>query len=492
MSVPTESRAHRAAWAAAAAVLLAAIFAVAHGDCVDTFLYLDDFPLMGQASEIRTLADWPRMLVPPTSFILYRPLGNVGYFVFLRDLFGHDPLRYHAAHLAFHVANAFLVYLIGVRLLRQRLAALAAAVVYATAPGLALGACWIATFTMTGTALFYLLGLLAWLGRHDAAWRRGAALVCFVLAMASSEHGLTFPLALTAAALLVEPRRPGRALARDLAPFYAVAALYAGAKLFYVAFLFPRLDPDVQAFMRWAYGVTFSPAAMLRHLGQYVGYALSFAYPLAFARRGAVIAGVLVAAAAIGTTLVALRQRGSRRLAVLALGLDLFVVALGPVLVLRDHLFSYYVGTAAAGAALALAALLPPAGRLRAAAPAALAIAAVATALTASTARMRASGEFGMYYGYARQAASWLYTLTRAAPDVREFVVPYGPVTHMVFDLGRAHHLLLCADYEVVTSRDLDSVASAPGRLVLREPLPVPRPDDAPRTWPWLPRRCPG
>jgi hypothetical protein len=492
MSEAHDSRGRRVAWAAAAALVLAGVYALAHGDCIDTFFYLDDFPIMGQASEIRSLADAPKMLVPPTSFVLYRPLGNVGYFVFLRAFFGHDPLGYHLAHLGFHVTNAFLIYLIAVRLLRRRPAALAGAVIYATTPGLALGACWIATWTMTGTALFYLLALLAWLGRDEAPWRRVATFVCFVLALASSEHGLTLPVTLTAAALLVEPTRPWRTLARDLAPFYALATLYAGAKLFYALFLFPRLDPDVQAFIRWAYGVTFDPLAMLRHLGQYLGYSVSFAYPLAFTERFALVVGIAVLGVVIGTTLLALRRPGATRLRVAAFGLVLFAIALGPVMVLRDHLFSYYVGTAAAGAALTLAALLPARGVPGALAPAIVGVAAVAVALTGSTPRMRATGEFGMYYGYARQAASWLYTVTQAAPGVREFVVPYGPVTHMLFDAGRGHELLLCADYDVVTAKDLDAVAPAPGRVVLREPLPLPHADAPPRTWPWLPRRCAG
>jgi hypothetical protein len=490
MSVPGESRARRAAWAVAAALVLVGVYALVHGDCVDTFFYLDDFPIMGQASEIRSLADAPRMLVPPTSFILYRPLGNVGYFVFLRALFGHDALGYHLAHLGFHVANAFLVYLIGVRLLRRRPAALAGAVVYATTPGLTLGACWIATWTMTGTALFYLLALLAWLGRDEAPWRRVATFACFVLALASSEHGLTLPLTLTAAGLLVDPPRPWRRLARELAPFYVVAAVYAGAKLFYVVFLFPRLDPDVQTFIRWAYGVTFNPVAMLRHVGQYLGYSVSFVYPLAFAERSALVVGIAVVAIVIGTTVLALRRPAAPRLRATAFGLVLFAIALGPVMVLRDHLFSYYVGTAAAGAALALAAVLPAGGALRALAPVIVGVAALTVALTASRPRMRATGEFGMYSGYARQAASWLYTLTQAAPGVREFVVPHEGVPHWVFNYGRAHKLLLCADYDVVTAKDLDAVAPAPGRVVVREPLPLPHPDDPPRRWPWLPRRC--
>jgi hypothetical protein len=125
--------------------------------------------------------------------------------------------------------------------------------------------------------------------------------------------------------------------------------------------------------------------------------------------------------------------------------------------------------------------------------PTALAAAAVTAALALSGPRVRASFEFAMYRGFIRQAASWLYTLAQtASPGVREVVVPYGPVTNVVFIMGRAHRLLMCADYEVVTQPALGPPLGGPGRVVIDTPLPFPDGDGAPRGWSWLTRRCPG
>jgi hypothetical protein len=476
----------------AAGTALAALYLWTYRDCLDDFFYLDDFPVMAQASHVRAWGDWWRIFVPATSFILYRPLSTVAYFLALRAVSGYDAAGYHAVQLAWHVANAVLVYLLGGRLLGSRPRGFVAALVYATAPGHALSACWIATFTMTGPAFFYLLGLLAWLRPARGRRARLATFVCFVLALLASEHALTFPVTLAAAALTLEPERALVPALREQAPLWAVAIAYGSAKLYYLRFVFPHaFDPDTIAFIRAAYGLTWHPTAILANAGRYFGHSIDFAWGLAGAARGpALLAGLLVVGSAGALTVVARRARARRTLAVAAFGLDLFLIALGPVVILRDHLFSYYVGTAAAGAAIAAVAIATalPAGR-RILVP--LLAAAVLAVHLASTARaVRLTGEFGMYHGFMRQAASWLYTLTRraAGPDVREVVLPKGPVPRVVFELGEAHRLLLCAPYAVTTA---DSPPpGGPGTVVVTEPLDAPGAGTPVRTWRWLPAGC--
>ncbi|HJQ83778.1 MAG TPA: hypothetical protein VKA21_06875 [Candidatus Binatia bacterium] len=488
------SRWRAAAGAIVAALVLGGFYLASYGDCVDDFFYLDDFALMGQASHVRTLADWPLFFVPAKTFLLYRP-ACVMYFSLLHRVFGYDAIGYHAVHLGLHVATGLVVYGLAARLLASRPLGLATALLYATAPGHAIAACWIALCTMTATAFFYLLGLVCWLGRGTARWRWWATLACFVLAVLSSEHGVTFPVALTAAAVLLEPGRTWRAVAREQAPFYALALAYGTAKLVYVFFIFPHaLTPDERTFIRWAYGTTFAPAAVLLNLGRYLGHALDLAHGLATAPGPALAAAGVVLVAAAGTTLLALRPGVPATIRIVAFGLDLFVIALGPVLILREHLFSYYVGTATEGLALALVGLARALPGVRRLAPAALVVAALATHVFVTARSVREGGEFGMYRGFARQAATWLRTVSQrvAGAHVAEVVVPEEPVTRVVFEIGEAHRLLLCADWAVTTSTAIDGVAAAPERVVVRTPdPPLPEDEASPRTWPWLRAHCP-
>src|SRR5262249_11015091 len=150
--------------------------------------------------------DVAQLFVPTHGFLFYRPLSTVTYFHVLHALFGTDPVGFHAVHLAFHVGNALLVYALAAQLLGEPWLAFAAALVYATAPGHALAAYWIALFTVTGTAFFYYLGLWVWLRTGDR-WRVPLTLTLFIAALLSSEHAVSFPLVLTLSALLLERPR---------------------------------------------------------------------------------------------------------------------------------------------------------------------------------------------------------------------------------------------------------------------------------------------
>jgi hypothetical protein len=127
---------------------------------------------------------------PPSA--LYRPLTSVGYFWTAWAVLGLDPTRWTLAQLGFHVVNALLVCAIASRLLESRPSGLAAALVYASAPGHALAVRWVAFITITGTTLVYFLGLWVWL-RARECWCVPATLATFVVGLMCSEHAASFP-----------------------------------------------------------------------------------------------------------------------------------------------------------------------------------------------------------------------------------------------------------------------------------------------------------
>jgi hypothetical protein len=172
-------------------------------------------------------------------------------------------------------------------------------------------------------------------------------------------------------------------------------------------------------------------------------------------------------------------------------GLTLFGTALGPVLILPNHVYSYYIGTAAAGFSLALVGavdFLPLRARRLCTwllIPAALVVYAV------TIGAVRQSEEFRFFRSFTTASARWLYSVTVATATERtnEVVVPQSAVTEMIFDRWEAHRVLLCAGYEVRTTERIEDVPPAPRRAVILRPLDLPSGEQ--RRWAWLPRRCP-
>jgi hypothetical protein len=190
---------------------LTAVYLAAYGDLIDRFFAFDDFAVLAASDGLHGPAGLVRLFVPWPSFAQYRPLTTTGYFWLARVLFGLDPRRWMAVQLAAHVLNALVVFGIARRLLASSAAGLAAALVYASAPGHALAVRWIAFTTIWGTVLVYFLGLWTWLRAGDP-WRLPATLALFVVALLCSEHAVSFPLAVTAVAVLGQARRDWRRL----------------------------------------------------------------------------------------------------------------------------------------------------------------------------------------------------------------------------------------------------------------------------------------
>jgi hypothetical protein len=476
----------RAARAAAVLLVLGGFYYWSYRVFLGSFFAYDDFAWMNDAARIhlRSPADL-RQFFETSNFLLYRPVTML-YFYLLQHTFGFDPTGYQATQLAFHVANAVLVCAIAGRLLGSRWLGLATALAYATAPGHALAVRWMAVFIMTGTAFFYLLGLWTWLAARPA-WRTAATLGLFAIALLAGEHAITFPIVLTLLLYLVgEPgTRP-----RDLWPFYALGAFYLGTKLYYARFVLPARAGEA-AFFWHGYGLSFSPRDVLGNLGRYVGYAVDVAFHVARTGSGAIPIGVLlVVAAALGTGLVLAGRWTARPLRVAVFGLDTFIVGLGPPLFLANHLYSYYVGIAAFGAALALVGF---ASAVRAApllAPTLVVALVVAVHAVWTKSAVKHDAEFVDIETLSIVSQRWLYALDRAAADggVDEVVVPRNAVTGRMF--GQAHRLLMCASYRVVTVPDVASVEPAPGRVVVSGPLTLPESAGVP-AWRRLIRPCP-
>lgn len=130
----------------------------------------------------------------------YRPVTNTIFWLEYRIAGRHDGV-YHLLEVLLHGLNAFLVFLLCLRIARSRLVAAAAAVFFAVHPVHAFAATEPAAQADVLFALFYLTGLLVFdraldAGRlREATGRIGLATAICLLTALSKEMGVTLPAA---------------------------------------------------------------------------------------------------------------------------------------------------------------------------------------------------------------------------------------------------------------------------------------------------------
>jgi hypothetical protein len=473
---------------AIAAVVLIVFYACTYGDCTGFFFFLDDFWGIreGGTIHIDSPLDLLQFFRPVPFFLLYRPVSGLMYFYALWHFFGTNPTMYHATQIAFHIMNALLVYVIASRLLSSYVLALGAAFVYATAPGHAIAVCWNALFTMTGTAFFFFVALVAWL-YLEGRWRVPVTLLLFVIALLAGEHAMSFPIVLTLAALLLEPHYNWRRMVREQAGFYLIALAYLGAKLYYMRYIMPISLP----FGPGAYAISLDPRSIVNHIGLYLRYGIDVLYAVDTEQGPLLLAGVVTTGIALGASLcVVSRKWTARSLRVATFGLDFFIVTLGPVIVLQGHQQSYYVGISGLGLGLLLMGAASALPRLSITAPSVLAAVLVLVHVLSTASMVRKNEDFCMFHGASLMAAAWMLTLASISqPGVDEVVVPRNAVTEWIAD-GDAPRLFLCARYRLRLSSDIAAEQAAPGRIVLSSWKVTSGPWGGPQSWPWVERPC--
>jgi hypothetical protein len=473
---------------AIAAIALTVFYAQVYGFCTGCFFFLDDYWGIreGGTIHINSPLDLLQFFRPVPFFLLYRPVSGLMYFYALWQFFGTNPTMYHATQIAFHIMNALLVYVIASRLLSSYGLGLAAAFVYATAPGHAIAVCWNALFTMTGTAFFYFLALSEWLYMRSR-WRVPVTLLLFVIALLAGEHAMSFPIVLTLAALLLEPHYNWRRMVHEQAGFYLIALAYLSAKLYYMRYIMPISLP----FGPGAYAISLDPRSILRHIGLYLRYGIDVLYAVDTEQGPLLLAGLVTATFAVGASLCVVSGRWTARsLRVATFGLDFFIVTLGPVIVLQGHQQSYYIGISGLGLGLWLIGMASALPRLSVIAPCVLVAVLVLVHVLSTASDVRKSGDFAIFNGGSETAAAWMRTFASIRhPGVREVVVPRDPVTEQLLD-GKAPKLFLCADYSLRLSSNVATEHATADRVVFSRSNSPPEPACSHESWEWLEQPC--
>jgi hypothetical protein len=307
--------------------------AVVHWPALRMFFAQDDVTFLLRAAGLE-----------PTPWSLARPLSEGLAWQLQYAAFGMNPAPYAATRLALHLACAALVYAAGLRLLRGRGAAAAAALLFAASSVAFTPVHWGACIVELLAALFALAAFVVFLAARardsgPLAWLAGGIVAAAVLA---KESTVTLPAAF---ALVPAYGRPARRALRTLLPAAAAVALLAAA------FLLTRSRFSYGQYTGGdAYAMDFAPSHLFANLSTYLQWLVTIGLPVrdraAFADAGAWRAGGAVLVA-VAVALWACR-RDERRAALLGAGW--FAAFLLPVLPLVNHTYYYYLYLPWAGA----------------------------------------------------------------------------------------------------------------------------------------------
>jgi hypothetical protein len=161
-----------------ALALLVLIF-VLFGKTLQNHFNSDDFLVVYQAEQSTyTAAGAVQEFLRPSWNLYYRPL-IVLFFNGLEGWFGSAPTGYHLMSLLFYSALCIEIYFLGILLIRRRLMALAAALVFMTTTSHAEIIFWISSLNGLVENVFTLAALIAFI-----RWRQSSKQMCYWLSLA--------------------------------------------------------------------------------------------------------------------------------------------------------------------------------------------------------------------------------------------------------------------------------------------------------------------
>jgi hypothetical protein len=277
---------------------------------LDCWFYQDDFGWL-HLGGAKSLGDFLFQIFAPKAHGNMRPWSENLFFYGLHALFGVNPMPFRIVVFATVIADLALLDNLVRRLTGSALAAFGTQIFWLANATLAPALCWTCIYNQTQYLVFILLALYFFLkGRYLAQT------VVFVLALGSLETVVVYPLIVSLYALLYD-----RPKLRQSLPLYLISLVYTAVHF--------RIVPAAKS---GPYAI-HTDGRIFRTLGSYVEMVLGperlahfhATWPVWAVLAGTALMGVAVIAAALAAGRAAV------------FGLGWFLLLLGPVLVLPDH-----------------------------------------------------------------------------------------------------------------------------------------------------------
>lgn len=220
-------------------LILAIVIFIFFSPILSSYFLADDYNYVGYLLtharayiQGEQLADWfiafsAQGLQNPELSVFFRPVVQ---WLWLTDftMWGTSAFGYHLTNIVLHVLGSFLVYLLGLQVLRHRWGALVAGLLFALHPIHADSVSWIADRTDVLSTLFYFLSASLFVLYRERSRRlfMALSLVAFALAIGTKENTVALPLVLVAYDLLFVFRTWDRKIALAQIPFGLVLIVY--------------------------------------------------------------------------------------------------------------------------------------------------------------------------------------------------------------------------------------------------------------------------
>ncbi len=296
----------------------------------------DDFAWLYMRQWMPEGSGWFYRLFSPQAQGTIRP-GDRLFFTLLGGAFGRNPIPFHVVILATQCASIVLWMKVATRLTGSAWTGALAAVLWVSNAALADPMVWISGYNQVLLALFLLLAFLFKLKHLETGEGRYRALewAAFLLGFGALEMNVIYPL--LGAAYLAAYRRTGW---KNVAAQAVVAALYTA--LHTVAAPMPNTGAyasavDARMFLTFTryWNLSLGPAEFARWFPAFEAWVPAASALLLLAVLFALVVGI------------------RRREPAMAFGAAWFVIGLAPVLILPDHVSSYYLFMPVMGLALA-------------------------------------------------------------------------------------------------------------------------------------------
>ncbi|MEN6520777.1 MAG: tetratricopeptide repeat protein [Armatimonadota bacterium] len=194
-------------------------------------LIMDDEDLIGTDKTVHSLSNIPKVFTQHFFGIsmksnYYRPVVTVSYMINYA-MSGQRPTAYRVTNLLFHIIVTLLVFVLGMRLMKNTKAALLAGLIFAVHPAHTESVAWIAGRTDLLAAVFALSAMIAYdkyLTDGNRRWYAAAA-VFLLMGLLSKEVVIVVPLMMFVLDSFLRKHSRRRAIVRII-PLLAVTAVY--------------------------------------------------------------------------------------------------------------------------------------------------------------------------------------------------------------------------------------------------------------------------
>jgi tetratricopeptide (TPR) repeat protein len=180
----------------AGAFLLLGLFAfILYGNSIHNQFVFDDIPLIVENPLIKDLKNIPAIIGWENGLPLYRPVRYLSYTIDYA-ISGLKPAGYHVANILYHAITAWVIFLLLVRLMKNRLTAMIGAVLFVAHPVVTDSVTYLSGRRDILVTLFYLCAFYQFVRYREQPqlWRLMLVPLFFILALGAKEMAVTFPL----------------------------------------------------------------------------------------------------------------------------------------------------------------------------------------------------------------------------------------------------------------------------------------------------------